>query len=456
MATARINPPPAGEDAGQLSRARLAVALTVLFLALAGGGVLAAWCVALDRAYEQGRDPAAPAAVITPTEGPAGEGPALITLPPEQQAEVNAAVVRGVRYLKTTQADSGTWAAGGLPPTGCAALPGLTLLECGVPPGDPNVQKAAEYVRKAAPGLSMTYELSLAVLFLDRLGDPRDEEHIRTLALRLVAGQTATGGWGYECPVLPPPAQKQLASLLADAEGRPEARLAPLAGPALLPEVQNLPVARDLRSLKPESFRSFVGDNSNSQFAVLALWVARRHAVPLERTATLVVARYRGSQEASGRWLYTPGQVFSPSPTCAGLLGLAVGQGVAVEKGGPTLPPDQDPAVQKALGYLGGEIGRLANRRKGEPVPMADLYFLWSLERVAVLHGLKTIDGRDWYGWAKEVLLANQQPKGNWQGGRYPSANPLPDTCFALLTLLQANLAKDLTSKLQLLGGPGR
>jgi hypothetical protein len=83
---------------------------------------------------------------------------------------------------------------------------------------------------------------------------------------------------------------------------------------------------------------------------------------------------------------------------------------------------------------------------------MADLYFLWSLERVAVLYGLREIEGRDWYGWGKEILLANQQPRGNWQGSSYPGSSPVPDTCFALLTLVQANLAKDLTSKLQLLG----
>jgi hypothetical protein len=83
---------------------------------------------------------------------------------------------------------------------------------------------------------------------------------------------------------------------------------------------------------------------------------------------------------------------------------------------------------------------------------MADLYFLWSLERVAVLYGLKTIDGHDWYAWAREVLLAHQQDRGHWQGGLYPGNTPTIDTCFALLTLLQANLAKDLTTKLELLG----
>ena len=37
--------------------------------------------------------------------------------------------------------------------------------------------------------------------------------------------------------------------------------------------------------------------------------------------------------------------------------------------------------------------------------------------------------------------------------GNYPDAHAIIDTCFALLFLKQANLARDLTGKLQLLAG---
>ena len=40
---------------------------------------------------------------------------------------------------------------------------------------------------------------------------------------------------------------------------------------------------------------------------------------------------------------------------------------------------------------------------------------------------------------------------GHWKDGAYYGNTPVLDTCFALLFLKQANLAKDLTTKLQLL-----
>src|SRR5206468_645731 len=66
-----------------------------------------------------------------------------------------------------------------------AALPALTLLECGAGASDPAVQKAAAFVRANATKsaiTSPTYECSLAILFLDRLGDAADEPLIRSLA----------------------------------------------------------------------------------------------------------------------------------------------------------------------------------------------------------------------------------------------------------------------------------
>src|SRR5207248_841449 len=71
---------------------------------------------------------------------------------------------------------------------------------------------------------------------------------------------------------------------------------------------------------------------------------------------------------------------------------------------------------------------------------------LWSLERVAVDLSMETIGGKNWYDWGAEVLLKNQESNGSWQGayGQYGA-----DTCFALLFLRRANLAKDLSASLR-------
>jgi hypothetical protein len=81
-----------------------------------------------------------------------------------------------------------------------------------------------------------------------------------------------------------------------------------------------------------------------------------------------------------------------------------------------------------------------------------NLYYLWSIERVGVLYQLKTIEGKDWYNWGADQLLPKQQPSGAWNVPGYPGHNQVIDTCFVLLFLRQANLAKDLTSKLALRG----
>lgn len=417
------------------------------------GGLLGWYCLRLEEAYRQEHGPPTTAPVA---DGPAPTGPesALITLPPDKQAEVNEAVVRGVRFLKARQMDNGCWPGDGR--VGFAALPGLTLLEAGVPLSDPNVRKAADYVRAAVPGLSTTYDLSLAILFLDRLGDPKDREHIQVLAGRLLAAQTRTGGWSYTCPILATDVHKQLLLTLEDADRKPDGRTARLAPPPAFAQLGGLPITGDLAAAKPENFKAFEGDNSNTQFGILGLWVARRHKVPVGRAAYLVGERFVHSQTPEGHWTYNPGQVVTTphAVTCAGLLGLAIARGDAIEKSLTKGASENTQAVAKALTWMGKEIGQPGAIKKGAPPPAPlDYYFLWSLERVAVLYGLKTIEGKDWYGWAREQLLASQKPPGNWEGGKNPGSNPVPDTCLALLTLLQANLARDLTSKLQLLGG---
>jgi hypothetical protein len=381
--------------------------------------------------------------------------PQLVVLPPAMQQKVNQAIDKGVRYLKSAQNLDGKWDNYAEHEVGFAALPGLTLLECGVGAGDPVIKKAADFVRSRSPFLADTYDLALAILFLDRLGDPADEALIRTLALRLVAGQTPSGGWTYKCPVLAETDSTQLNKLLE--RSRPSAPLDPqdprlekIKPPVLdemPPVVKNLTVAQDPDRLKPLAGQQDGSDNSNTQFAILGLWAARRHQVPLERTLALVVQRFRTTQRDDGSWVYQqPNHVVSSDPstmTCAGLLGLAIGHGI-----GDVQKPGKDPAIDKGLKRMAQNIGAPTGRT--ENVPLVNLYFLWSVERVGMLYNLAKVDGKDWYTWAAEIVLANQRPEGLWTGSGYPGSGPTTDTCFALLVLKRANLAKDLTSKIKL------
>jgi hypothetical protein len=468
-------------------------------------------------------------------------------LPEAEQKQVNQAIDLGTKYLLVMQGPRGTWPTpNGKHVVGYAALPGLTLLECGVPADDPAVQRAARFVRLAVPRLDTTYELALSVLFLDRLGDPKDEKLIQTMALRLVAGQAPSGGWGYKCPILTGPQQAELLTTLQGLDPLPDLaalrpagpdrlaqgnkpmmpglaltgskdRLPPglalakspgemLSGPppeksqaasrvtaprpgmcikaaeapppqgdqppadakpsakpkakrpvAIPPELVGLTVFQDLPQVPMQDPRERgqepllpTTDNSNTQFAVLALWTAQRHDVPMERTLQHVAHRFQTSQCPTGGWGYRyshGGNVEETATmTGAGLLGLAVGHGLARD-GRAARKDVQDPMIARGFIALYQYVGEPAGRT--ERLPMVNLYLLWSVERVAVLYDLPAIGDKDWYRWGAEILIANQVPKrGNWHNGQYPESNWVLDTCFALLFLKRANLAKDLTAKL--------
>jgi hypothetical protein len=472
-----------------------------------------------------------------------------LQLPAQEQEDVNHAIDRGVAYLKKAQHKNGTWAdpLGNWPGAqlhghayaiGTTALPGLTLLECGVPASDPVVQRAAQCVRSYSAGIDRTYELSLAILFLDRLGDPKDKKLIQTFALRLIAGQSATGGWGYKCPLFGEKSQMELLTALRHLDpaaddkpglaaqiGKKPGEMAPIARagadpslegtpaqpgspslaggisrgspgeipspkggkappqaktndkaegsskakteqpksskPYTIPErIKLLPVIRDpsMHVLqdpleKPNEIVLTTTDNSNTQFAILALWRAQHYEVPMKRSLNMIVRRYQNSQNADGSWGYYyrfgggAGPLPFPTPNCmtpAGLIGLAVGHGLAGPRQAGQLV--QDPQIVNGLRALGSSIGQPVDHRG--MVPMQSLYFLWSLERVAMLYDLPTIGGRDWYRWGAQVLVRNQQSEGFWAGGLFLGFNPPLDTSLALLFLKRSNLAKDLTAKL--------
>ena len=122
---------------------------------------------------------------------------------PLDQAAVDRAVQQGVEFLRRTQNPQGHWGTGTGPgggkgwAVGYTCLAGLALVECGVPTSDPGLRNAISGIRRHADELENTYEVALAILFLDRMGEKSDKRIIQMLAGRLISGQTPTGGWGY-------------------------------------------------------------------------------------------------------------------------------------------------------------------------------------------------------------------------------------------------------------------
>src|SRR5207247_374257 len=121
----------------------------------------------------------------------------------DAQTRMKDAVDRGVQYLKL-HSKTGQWGGDVHQAPGLAALVGWTLLETGARPTDAEVKKVAEFVRSRSLDVTYTYSVSLAVLFLDRLGDPRDQPLIESLGARLLGGITNYAGWFYHCPAHSP------------------------------------------------------------------------------------------------------------------------------------------------------------------------------------------------------------------------------------------------------------
>ena len=89
------------------------------------------------------------------------------------------------------------------------------------------------------------------------------------------------------------------------------------------------------------------GDNSNTQFAVLGLWVAMRHAVPVQAGAVAGGPPFPCVAGRDGSWTYN-GASYLASMTCSGLLALAVGHGVNL-KADANKKLEKDEAIQKGF-----------------------------------------------------------------------------------------------------------
>jgi hypothetical protein len=407
-----------------------------------------------------------------------------------EKTVIDRAIGTGVSALRKMQQANGTWKHD---KNGATALAGLTLLECGVKKEDKAVQAAARRVRTAALTMTDTYSLSLAILFLDALDNTADTPLIESMTVRLLAGQTSLGGWSYECPPL---SANETRRLEVEAEtggprvlrGGRDLNKLPAKGKRTTADLPK-EIRAQLRQIAggpggtagvgsgPDRVIATLGDNSNTQFAVLALWVGRRYGLPTSKALVRADKRARAQQHTDGGWGYmsippgtslpaaavAAGLTSTATMTCSGLLALAVGQGASLD-----LKKVKDPKAEQAdiskdnrltrgLTALATAVSRptgwSGSARPSVEIPKITgkgYYFLWSLERVCLAFNLETLDGKDWYNWGAEALLVSQQGDGSWHGD-YGTCGA--DTCFALLFLKRVNLVRDLSSKLR--GGKG-
>jgi hypothetical protein len=326
---------------------------------------------------------------------------------------------------------------------GKRAMMAYTLLECGEPIGELNIHRTARHVRDYSKRPLPTWSLAWTIRFLDRLGEPMDNAAIRSLSLRLAAGQFKKGNWNNVCPPLSAGEEQTfvayltLASRVETLSPQEKAKLCEL-------EIQ-WEKCRQSNHLLPRTVTGAIaenGDNSNTYFATLGLRAARRQDLPLGAVLTRLNQHLRATQHVDGSWWWVENFPHNRATmTCAGILGLAVSQpdGFLAPGGAQA----DDPMVAKGLRFLDHAVvsaqaspGKrtISNRIVGVEAD-DNLEFLWSLAQVAELYRIDRFAEQDWYAWASPRIVAAQRFDGSWA-----DSNPGPvDTCYALLVLRSAN-----------------
>ena len=400
-----------------------------------------------------------------------------VTLP--LAVRVNEAIDRGVLYLRQTFDE--------VPhPCPYLALLGLTLLETGAPVNDPIVDRIAKVLRKEQLAIMSTYELSLAILFFDFLGQADDSRLIQTLGERLCRGQLAEGTWSYACLDQSPGKAAQAQS--KPGELKPQAMdMLPFlrtinygivvnskkGGPDKVPQDPGsgdalADIARKLQTPWPQqgAFPDIVppkgnlgpmlwvypqvrGDHSNTQFAVLALWVAARHGSSVRDALRKAETHFLQHQYPDGSWGYSAGVLLSrDSMTCGALMTLGLGLGLDLKLGAADQAfAGKKRTLSRGFAFLDKALTRAprpAGKRFLGAEASSDLYFLWSLDRLAMAFNITTIGKTSWYPWAAELIVAAQCSDGSWSERFVEHI----DTCFALLVLRRSNPAGDLANLL--------
>ncbi|MEX2141817.1 MAG: DUF4159 domain-containing protein [Pirellulales bacterium] len=317
--------------------------------------------------------------------------------------QVRNAIEQGVNYLKGKQQPSGEWDDYGQRPGGVTCLCALALLNSGVPLEDRSIQRALKAIRDMQP--DQTYVVALHTMVLCAAEPAKDAQliarNVRWLESHQIKDGSNKGAWTYAAP------------------------------------------------------SSAAGDNSNSQFALLALYEAERAGVQVDAaTWRLALAYWESAQNNNDfSWAYEKrgtrfrGQLpGTGSMTCAGVASLIIASG-RVGQSNAEVKGDEieccgvqksDERIDKALAWLGNTFTVHNNPSTGDVGGGWIFYYLYGIERVGRLTGQRFVINRngephDWYREGAAMFVNIQQPTGIWQGGNIVESEELIGTSFALL-----------------------
>jgi hypothetical protein len=316
----------------------------------------------------------------------------------EHQVQVSSqqviqAVQRGLAYLRSQQQPEGNWPEWPGPyHGGTTALGLLAMLTAGVPPDDPAVKAGLAYL-DATPNTN-TYAVSLKCQVYSLLGGPY-RKRLQECTAWLVQRQDASGLWNYG----------------------------------------------------QESYLTG-GDYSNTQFAMLGLHMAQVAGVNVPAEVwTRAKGHFAGEQLADGGWNYKPGDNRKDgygSMTAAAVASLYIAQQHLAEKSAGHVfidgryPDcgkfDESQALQRGLAWLARNFSA-SSHPAGSGKWL--YYYLYGVERVGMISGLRFFGAHDWYREGAEFLVGAQQSDGSWLSGDL--GQKVVDTVFSVLFLAKGD-----------------
>jgi hypothetical protein len=317
-----------------------------------------------------------------------------------------------------------------------------SMLHGGVAEAEPEFQKLLRQLLEKK--LEKTYNVALQAMLLEELDRVKHQVRILQCAQFLVDNQCENGQWSYGDPSI---FVDQIAAGPLGRELAPRRPGVREFGAEALRPARKLPVKKQ-REGPP------TGDNSNSQIAALGLRACHEAGVLLPREVLESASKWwRDSQTRLESTRGLPPGTPVPEGWCYGkhdhkpygsMTAGGVGSLVIYDY---LLGRDwrRDREVANGMAWLGKNFSADFNPGPCESGGFVEnsqhhyAYYLYALERAAILFGTAEIGRQDWFGRIAQVLLQKQRPDGAWSlkdGG-----GDLLDTCFAVLFLRKATRA---------------
>lgn len=339
--------------------------------------------------------------------------------------QVEKAIADGVRFLVRQQKADGSWTDAVVKEeTGTTSLVTLALLTAGEKPTAPHMAKALDYLQRfSGEQLNRTYSVSLQTMVFAAADPARYKVQIAGNVAWLEKAQLKAGDhfewpgtWGYS------------------------------------------------------GDKDTIGDNSNTQYALLGLHAASEAGVKVKPEVWALSRKYwEDAQREDGGWGYhdRSRSESTASMTCAGISSLVI-TGLKRFEGLEVLRPDGkadncgeggvNEHLQRGIDWLGKDF--MVSQNVGQQGNIWKMYYIYGLERAGRLTGQRFFGTNrrnglpnDWYRMGAEHLVSTQAKGfGPWVGNGSGENEEEVATAFALLFLAKGR-SPVLINKLR--HGPG-